>query len=139
MPYGLEYLEKLLTLVQSRSARDKSAARAVLAELHARDVVHAQTCNEHCHGTYESVRGLRQAINAQLGKEMSTDLAFVLRDLELSCREYMRAMEQAGLDDKRYLSRGPEMDTFTRLLADFQHSAQLIGERLASEYNIVLP
>jgi hypothetical protein len=139
MPYGLEYLEKLLTLVQSRSARDKSAARAVLAELHARDVVHAQTCNEHCHGTYESVRGLRQAINAQLGKEMSTDLAFVLRDLELSCREYMRAMEQAGLDDKRHLSRGPEMDTFTRLLADFQHAAQRIGERLASEYNIVLP
>src|ERR1022692_5267121 len=139
MPYGIEQIAKILLFFQSRSARDKDVVRVVIAELNARDVVHAQSCNEHCHGTYESVRGLRQAINAQLGKEMSTDLAFVLRDLELSCREYMRAMEQAGLDDKRYLSRGPEMDTFTRLLADFQHSAQLIGERLASEYNIVLP
>jgi hypothetical protein len=140
MAYGLEYLERALTFMQSRSARDKAAARIVVAELNARDVVHAQHCSEHCRGTYESVRGLRQAINTQLGKEMSTDLAFVFRELEMACREYVRAMEQAGLDEKHYLSAGsPEMETFSELLGEFQHSVQRIGERLAANYNIVLP
>jgi hypothetical protein len=140
MAYGIAYLEKLLTLMLSRSDRDKTVVRTVIAELNARDVVHAQSCNEHCRATYESVRGLRQAINAQLGKEMSTDLAFVLRELETACRQYMRAMERAGLNVRDILGhQSPEMQTFTRILDDFQRSAQTIGERLSAEYNVILP
>jgi hypothetical protein len=139
MAHGLEQLGKILLFFQARSARDKDVVRVVIAELNARDVVHAQSCNEHCHGTYESVRALRQAINTQLGKEMSTDLTFVLRELELSCREFMRAMERANFVHRHVLDRGPDMDLFTKILDQFQESAQRIGERLAAEYNVVLP
>lgn len=139
MAYGIEQVGKILLFFQARSARDKAAVRTVIAELNARDVVHAQSCNEHCHGTYESVRSLRQAINAQLGKEMSTDLAFVLRELELACREFMRAMEKAGFANRHILEKGPDMDAFTKILGQFQESAQTIGSRLVAEYHVILP
>jgi len=139
MPEGLHYLEKVLEFVFGLSKRDKDTARLVIAALNVRDTVHAQTCNEHCRATYESVRGLREAVNGHIGKDISTELAFVLRELEMACREYMRAMEQTGLYQKSILSRGPEMDKFEHLLGEFQHSAQSIGARLAKQYNIVLP
>ena len=84
MVNGLAMLGKSLSFFQARSKRDKDVARVIIAELNGRDTVHARVCNEHCRATYESVRGLRAAVNAQLGREMSTDLAFVLligRDL----------------------------------------------------------
>jgi hypothetical protein len=137
--YGIEQLAKVLLFFQSRSARDKDVVRVVIAELNGRDVVHARSCNEHCHGTYESVKALRQAINSQLGKEMSTDLTFVLRELELSCREFMRAMEKANFVHRHLLDRGPDMDAFTKILDQFQDSAQRIGDRLVAEYHVILP
>jgi hypothetical protein len=139
MPEGVHYVEKALEFAFGRSKRDKDAARLVIAALNARDTVHAQTCNEHCRATYESVRGLRDVVNGQIGKDISTELAFVLRELETACREYMRAMERTGLYQKSILSRGPEMDEFARILGEFQHSAQNIGARLAKQYKIVLP
>src|SRR5437868_15344453 len=120
MAYGIEQIAKILLFFQARSARDKDVVRVVIAELNARDVVHAQACNEHCHGTYESVRSLRQAINAQLGKEMSTDLTFVLRELELSCREFMRTLERANFVHRDVLDRGPELDAVAKLLDQFE-------------------
>jgi hypothetical protein len=139
MPDGVHYLEKVLELAFGRSKRDKDAARLVIAALNARDTVHAQTCNEHCRATYESVRGLREVVNGQIGKDIGTDLAFVFRELETACREYMRPMERTGLYQRSTLNRGPEMDEFARLLGEFQHSAQYIGTRLAKQYKIVMP
>ena len=139
MPDGVHYLEKVLEFAFGRSKRDRDAARLVIAALNARDTVHAQTCNEHCRATYESVRGLREVLNGQIGRDIGTELAFVLRELETACREYMRAMERTGLYQKSILSRGPEMDEFARLLGEFQHSAQNIGARLATQFKIVLP
>ena len=140
MVNGLALLGKSLSFLQSRSKRDKDVARVIIAELNGRDTVHARVCNEHCRATYESVRGLRAAVNAQLGREMSTDLAFVLRELETSCRQYMRAMEKADLADKAILPhKGPEMEKFGEILDEFQESARKIGLALAAKYHIVLP
>jgi hypothetical protein len=140
MVNGLAVLGKSLSFFQARSKRDKDVARVIIAELNGRDTVHARVCNEHCRATYESVRSLRAAVNAQLGKEMSTDLAFVLRELETSCRQYMRAMEKANLADKPILPHhGPEMEKFGEILDAFQESAQKIGLELAAKYHIVLP
>jgi hypothetical protein len=75
MSEGVHYLEKVLEFAFGRTKRDKDAARLVIAALNARDTVHAQTCNEHCRATYESVRGLREVVNAQVGKDISTELA----------------------------------------------------------------
>jgi hypothetical protein len=140
MVNGLAMLGKSLSFFQARSKRDKDVARVIIAELNGRDTVHARVCNEHCRATYESVRGLRAAVNAQLGREMSTDLAFVLRELETSCRQYMRSMEQANLAEKAVLPhKGPEMEKFGEILDAFQESAQKIGIALAAKYHIVLP
>jgi hypothetical protein len=70
---------------------------------------------------------------------MSTELAFVLRDLETNCRMFMREMEQAVLAGKPMIPHGPEMEKFGAILDRFQEAAQRIGEWLAAEYNVILP
>jgi hypothetical protein len=136
---ALGILEKAVGLGMKMSQQDKAALRPVLALLRGRDVTSAPACAEMCEATYQSVRQIRDLINTQIGVTESFELAQSLRDMERSCRFFMRDMEIAGLATKTCPSNAQEWQSFRTILVAFQKELGTAANRLAQRYNVIVP